>query len=1316
MAIYHLSMKPIARSSGRSAVAAAAYRAGECLTNERDGLTHDYTRKAGIEHAEIVLPRGSTAEWARDRGALWNAAEAAEKRSDARVAREFEIALPHELTAEERLEATRSFAQGLADRYGTAVDFAVHSPNGETDIRNHHAHLMMTVRSVGVAGLGEKTAIERENGWLLSRELPTSQMQLRDIRQAWEGIANEHLARAGHDLRVDHRSHLDRGLEIEPTGHMGVYATQMERRGMDVSRVRLDAEAAERNARLIRDKPEQVLAVITGERSVFDRHDIARALHRAIDEPEAFQNAFAKVMASPVLVELQGEIRHEDGSISLARYSTREMIGLEREMASNALRMAGNTSHGVDGKSVEAAIAAQDAAIQRGVPAHLEDRLARGDIGEDEAARELGRARLSDEQRAAVRHITGNEQIAVVVGFAGAGKSTMLAAAREAWEAGGYRVLGAALAGKAAEGLEESSGIASRTLASWEHGWQAGRGELGPKDVLVIDEAGMVSSRQLARFVGQAERAGAKLVMVGDPQQLQAIGAGAPFRAIAERTGFAELQEIRRQREDWQREASQGFARHQTVDALSAYAGHGAIRFSETRDGARAEIVRDYMADLAARPDGSRVAMAHRRVDVRALNADIRAARQERGELARGEADQGHLGREHVFQTNHGERSFATGDRVVFLENNRDLGVKNGMLGTVTGIEEGRITAELDGGNGDGAPRMVTVSIADYAAIDHGYATTIHKTQGATVDRSFVMASGTMDRHLTYVAMTRHRDGAQLYAGRDEFKNGMEALTSRLSRDGSKETTLDYDIRDFAERRGIRVSEAIGRMVAKTFETLGLPKPAFVERMAPGGMAGKGRGDGEEPGRAQQGIGFEPERADAGGIDARQVMPDTRTSPERDAASSGNGIMSVSNRKELAERSVSGEKPARAQDHRERAVGGARSNALDQQQKQGEERAPGAGEREVPGKPDPADINQRDRQGEERALRTGAVPDRSLAQEPAGAASGIVRGDDANRTASDRAETGQKPASESAKQQVSPERSGRQHDVAPAAARGEKSRGLEGEVPAAPPPTGKRGIFSGLRLEAGRDRVGQSTGERFAGLKLPAREQAGYSGGKEPLQSPAMDSRREQLLLKTEGYARAYADAARMKDLGLPVVEHQKVALEKASARLDAVHPEARSVLESSLQHDPETRRVMMETKGAERAAGLVAGMGRERQAQQDPNVRAERFATRWSSLEQEHAKLQAGGNSDHAGTDRQEARVKIETDMREAASAIGKDHEAAAILRTNPGDHGIRRESSLGRALKEADIGKSLTRALTKAIEQGLSQSEHERGQGHSM
>ncbi|MBY5876446.1 MobA/MobL family protein, partial [Rhizobium leguminosarum] len=199
MAIYHLSMKPIARSSGRSAVASAAYRAAERLTNERDGLTHDFSNRTGVEHAEIVLSAGSSAYWAMKRSALWNAAERAEKRSDARIAREFEIALPHELSSDQRLALTRAFALHLANRYGAAVDFAIHRPGEGGDIRNCHAHLMMTTREVRETGLGDKTLLERENRWLLANHLPPSQLQLKDLRQAWEHLANTHLERAGLD-------------------------------------------------------------------------------------------------------------------------------------------------------------------------------------------------------------------------------------------------------------------------------------------------------------------------------------------------------------------------------------------------------------------------------------------------------------------------------------------------------------------------------------------------------------------------------------------------------------------------------------------------------------------------------------------------------------------------------------------------------------------------------------------------------------------------------------------------------------------------------------------------------------------------------------------------------------------------------------------------------------------------------------------------------------------------------------------------------------------------------------------------------------
>ncbi|POO48435.1 Ti-type conjugative transfer relaxase TraA, partial [Agrobacterium rosae] len=766
-----------------------------------------------VDYCEIVLPDGVDADWALDRSALWNGAEAAEKRCDARVAREFEIALPHELNNNDRLSLTRAFARDLANRYGTAVDFAIHVPQGKSDIRNIHAHVVMTTRVVTPTGLGDKSLIERENRWLLENNLPTSHMQMRDIRQAFAEHANCHLMRAGFDIRIDHRSHLERGLSIEPTEHMGVHASQMQRRGLDVERSRIEEQAAKRNAVIIRRKPDEVLRLLTDEKSVFTRHDVARTLHRYINDTDAFQRALATVMASSQLVELQAE-QHDE----LARYSTREMIGIEHAMAASALRMADRDSHGVRADHVDRALDRQDAMLPG--------------------------SGLSDEQRTAVRHITAPQQIAAVIGFAGAGKSTMLAAARDAWERQGFTVHGAALAGKAAEGLTQSSGIAARTLASWEYGWQNGKGELQRGDILVIDEAGMVGSRQLARFVKEVEVRGAKLVLVGDHEQLQAIGAGSPFRAIAERIGSVELTEIRRQKQDWQRQASIAFATHRTGAGLAAYAEQGSVQFADDRDQAREHLVADYLADRLNNPDASRIALAHRRVDVRAINDGIREALQAQGLLAKGtgsgigngEASTAKVevraaqkaAREIVYQTVNGKRGFTPGDRILLLENNRDLGVKNGMLGRVEAVEPNAIQIRLDGSSaGQNDARLLSLPIKDYQSFDHGYATTIHKAQGATVDRAFVMASSTMDRHLSYVAMTRHRDTATLYAGRDELKN-ITVLSDSMSRSGAKETTLDY-IKLFAERRGLapqtsaRIDLANTRVPAQTSTSRAIP-------------------------------------------------------------------------------------------------------------------------------------------------------------------------------------------------------------------------------------------------------------------------------------------------------------------------------------------------------------------------------------------------------------------------------------------------------------------------------------------------------------
>ena len=229
MAIYHLSVKAISRSAGRSATAAAAYRAGVEIADERTGEIHDYTRKGGVESADLVLPQGAP-DWARDRAKLWNAADRAEKRKDACVAREFEVALPAELAPAERRRLALDFAQEMANREGCAVDVALHAPSPHGDQRNYHAHMLRTTRRVEADGLGAKLDTEKEGR--------KRRDDLEAVRARWADLTNQRLREAGIEARVDHRSHAERGLETMPTFHLGPAATDYERRTGQPSDIR----------------------------------------------------------------------------------------------------------------------------------------------------------------------------------------------------------------------------------------------------------------------------------------------------------------------------------------------------------------------------------------------------------------------------------------------------------------------------------------------------------------------------------------------------------------------------------------------------------------------------------------------------------------------------------------------------------------------------------------------------------------------------------------------------------------------------------------------------------------------------------------------------------------------------------------------------------------------------------------------------------------------------------------------------------------------------------------------------------------------
>jgi hypothetical protein len=236
MAIYRLEINSVARSNGRTATSAAAYRAGERIRDERTGAVYDHSKRADVLHKEIFLPSkldqaGAAMEWARERSTLWNTAEKAEARSNSRVAREYQVALPAELSAEQRVVLARSFSQEVADRYSVAVDLAIHAPRPEGDPRNFHAHLLATTREVTPEGLGPKTGLDRKGEIRSELGLPKARKEFASLRARWAELTNKALREANIEARVDHRSLEAQGIDREPRPRLPWAAIAAERRG-----------------------------------------------------------------------------------------------------------------------------------------------------------------------------------------------------------------------------------------------------------------------------------------------------------------------------------------------------------------------------------------------------------------------------------------------------------------------------------------------------------------------------------------------------------------------------------------------------------------------------------------------------------------------------------------------------------------------------------------------------------------------------------------------------------------------------------------------------------------------------------------------------------------------------------------------------------------------------------------------------------------------------------------------------------------------------------------------------------------------------
>ncbi|MCX6378982.1 MAG: relaxase domain-containing protein [Armatimonadetes bacterium] len=447
---------------------------------------------------------------------------------------------------------------------------------------------------------------------------------------------------------------------------------------------------------------------------------------------------------------------------------------------------------------------------------------------------------LSEEQVRALRHITAEKgSVQVVSGMAGTGKTKMLSVAREAWEQGGYRVIGASLSGKAAQGLQEGAGIPSDTIAkflkeldrgfdyspdagrafkaefkyaTWQidgdtrkkirgeyhqptsplaHEWKYATWQIGSKQrdflnyrlereqyrldektILVVDEAGMIGTKQMSRLIEHAAKGLAKLVLVGDAKQLQPIEVGAPFKSIANTIGQAELTEIRRQREGWARDAVHDFANGRAENALRSYAERGLLTVTADRASAMRAIVSDWQEKGGDPKDN--LILTSTNHEARTLNQLIQEERRHAGKLGE---DKVSIAGELVY----------VGDRVLFTRNSRLYGVKNGTLGMVEGIDTAKQTllARLD--NGD----RRTIDIRHYEQMRLGYAVTTHKAQGVTTENVFVLAGGPMqDRELSYVQASRARGDTRFYTERSEVGDTLAHLADQMQTSRQKDIAL----------------------------------------------------------------------------------------------------------------------------------------------------------------------------------------------------------------------------------------------------------------------------------------------------------------------------------------------------------------------------------------------------------------------------------------------------------------------------------------------------------------------------------------------
>ena len=486
-----------------------------------------------------------------------------------------------------------------------------------------------------------------------------------------------------------------------------------------------------------------VLELMTQQRATFKERDLDRILSKQIKDRSGRAVFRREILTRPEIVSLSDV---KDGPVT--RYTTRSVLEAERQVLRAADGLAANKRH---------------------------------DVSEKRRAKILGAkefAGISREQAEAFRHGTGPEGLAIIDGQAGTGKSYTMAAIRKGYEAHGYDVIGLAPTNAVARDMGRDGFARAATIHSELFAIKNGRTAWNSRTVLMVDEAAMVDTKLMAQLTAFANAAYAKLILVGDDRQLSSIDRGGMFAVLKDRHGAAELSEVRRQTiKSDDRRAAELMAEGNFHDALARYDAKGGIKWTRTQEEAQAALVRKWAADTKADASKTRFVFAYTNDDVSKLNFAIRKVRRERDEL----------GKDHKFKTKRGEEAYAVGDRMQIIGTDRQRGLLNGHAGTITKIKGTTIQLKLDGRAG----QSIAFDAMEFNEFRHGYAGTIYKGQGRTLDQTYLYHSEHWRSAASYVALTRHRDKAEVFVARNTAPN-LKELARQMARVDNRKAASHY--------------------------------------------------------------------------------------------------------------------------------------------------------------------------------------------------------------------------------------------------------------------------------------------------------------------------------------------------------------------------------------------------------------------------------------------------------------------------------------------------------------------------------------------